>query len=220
MAACARGASLSCGEARAAFGELLAAHLQRSHAQLSEETLARERQKAFRAPLIIVVPRCEPAVKIPWSSSCSPPPPQPRRCCWRRSRWASTACGRPARRLRRHRQGGPGAAGERCDRRLHLPRCPEWRPRAAAPRPWGELVSDWEPAPEGAPQKCLTRRSEAAGTLSERIGAQPRAAGAALPYDARLPPHLKVPSPMRLLCSVAALALAACASKLSRRNNP
>jgi hypothetical protein len=31
---------------------------------------------------------------------------------------------------------------------------------------------------------------------------------------------LKVPSPMRLLCSVAALALAACASKLSRRNNP
>jgi nitroreductase len=52
--------------ARARFGELLAAHLRRTHAQVSEETLQRERLKAFRAPLIVVVAaRCNPAVKIP-----------------------------------------------------------------------------------------------------------------------------------------------------------
>jgi nitroreductase len=43
------------GAARERFGELLAAHLQRTHAGVGEETLARERSKAFRAPLIIVV---------------------------------------------------------------------------------------------------------------------------------------------------------------------
>jgi nitroreductase len=43
------------GVARARFGELLAAHLQRTHPGVGEETLARERSKAFRAPLIIVV---------------------------------------------------------------------------------------------------------------------------------------------------------------------
>jgi nitroreductase len=41
--------------ARAAFGEVLAAHLRRSHPQTPEESLQRERQKAFRAPLIVVV---------------------------------------------------------------------------------------------------------------------------------------------------------------------
>jgi nitroreductase len=43
------------GAARGRFGELLAAHLKRGHPDLAEETLARERGKAFRAPLIIVV---------------------------------------------------------------------------------------------------------------------------------------------------------------------
>lgn len=54
------------GEARARFGELLADHLRRTHAQVSEETLQRERLKAFRAPLIVVVAaRCKAGVKIP-----------------------------------------------------------------------------------------------------------------------------------------------------------
>jgi nitroreductase len=52
--------------ARARLGELLAAHLQRSHGQASPETLERERSKAFRAPLIIVVAaHVNTAVKIP-----------------------------------------------------------------------------------------------------------------------------------------------------------
>jgi nitroreductase len=41
--------------ARERFGELLAAHLARTHANVSEETLQRERAKALRAPLIVVV---------------------------------------------------------------------------------------------------------------------------------------------------------------------
>jgi nitroreductase len=52
--------------ARARFGELLADHLRRAHASASEDTLQRERLKALRAPLIVVVAaRCNPAVKIP-----------------------------------------------------------------------------------------------------------------------------------------------------------
>lgn len=43
------------GAARERFGELLAAHLKRTHPDVGEETLVRERAKAFRAPLIIVV---------------------------------------------------------------------------------------------------------------------------------------------------------------------
>src|SRR2546422_237703 len=54
------------GAGRARFGDLLADHLRRSHATVSEETLRRERQKAFRAPLIVVVAAiCNPGVKIP-----------------------------------------------------------------------------------------------------------------------------------------------------------
>jgi nitroreductase len=54
------------GAARARFGELLAEHLRRTHAGLGAEALQRERDKAFRAPLIVVVAaRCNPAVKIP-----------------------------------------------------------------------------------------------------------------------------------------------------------
>lgn len=41
--------------ARTRFGQLLADHLARTHAQVSAETLQRERSKAFRAPLIVVV---------------------------------------------------------------------------------------------------------------------------------------------------------------------
>jgi nitroreductase len=48
------------------FGELLAGHLSRQHPGSSEETLQRERQKAFRAPMIVVVAAlCAPNVKIP-----------------------------------------------------------------------------------------------------------------------------------------------------------
>jgi nitroreductase len=43
------------GEARVRFGELLADHLRRSHPGAGEETVQRERQKAFRAPLLVVV---------------------------------------------------------------------------------------------------------------------------------------------------------------------
>lgn len=53
-------------DARGRFGELLAGHLQRSHPGASEEALQRERQKAFRAPLIVVVAACiVPHVKVP-----------------------------------------------------------------------------------------------------------------------------------------------------------
>jgi nitroreductase len=54
------------GAARTRFGELLADHLRRAHAGTGEDTLQRERLKALRAPLIVVVAaRCNPAVKIP-----------------------------------------------------------------------------------------------------------------------------------------------------------
>ena len=54
------------GPARERFGALLAEQLRRTHPQIGEESLQRERLKAFRAPLIIVVAaHCDPAVKIP-----------------------------------------------------------------------------------------------------------------------------------------------------------
>ncbi|HVP33117.1 MAG TPA: nitroreductase [Steroidobacteraceae bacterium] len=54
------------GAARAAFGELLAAHLARSQPTASAESLQRERDKALRAPMIIVVAaHVNAAVKIP-----------------------------------------------------------------------------------------------------------------------------------------------------------
>jgi nitroreductase len=54
------------GSARERFGELLADHLRRTHPQVGDESLQRERLKAFRAPLIVVVAaHCDPAVKIP-----------------------------------------------------------------------------------------------------------------------------------------------------------
>jgi nitroreductase len=43
------------GENRARFGELLAEHLRRTKASVSDEALERERQKAFRAPLMVAV---------------------------------------------------------------------------------------------------------------------------------------------------------------------
>jgi nitroreductase len=52
--------------ARAHLGALLAAHLKREHAQVSPQILERERSKAFRAPLIVVVgAHVNSAVKIP-----------------------------------------------------------------------------------------------------------------------------------------------------------
>jgi nitroreductase len=54
------------GAARAQFGELLARHLARTQPAASAESLQRERDKAFRAPLIIVVAaHVNEAVKIP-----------------------------------------------------------------------------------------------------------------------------------------------------------
>ena len=54
------------GAARAAFGELLARHLARTQPASTPESLQRERDKAFRAPLIIVVAaHVNGAVKIP-----------------------------------------------------------------------------------------------------------------------------------------------------------
>jgi len=54
------------GEARERFGGLLADHLRRTHAQVSGESLQRERLKAFRAPLIVVVAaHCQPLAKVP-----------------------------------------------------------------------------------------------------------------------------------------------------------
>jgi nitroreductase len=42
-------------EARQQFGELLAGHVRRTKGSVSDEALERERRKAFRAPLIVVV---------------------------------------------------------------------------------------------------------------------------------------------------------------------
>ncbi len=54
------------GAARARFGELLARHLARTQATASAESLQRERDKAFRAPMIIVVAaHVNETVKIP-----------------------------------------------------------------------------------------------------------------------------------------------------------
>jgi len=50
--------------ARERFGDLLADHLRRTHPQIGEESLQRERLKAFRAPLIVVVAaRCNPDIR-------------------------------------------------------------------------------------------------------------------------------------------------------------
>jgi nitroreductase len=54
------------GAARERLGELFAEHAQRMRPELSAEALERERGKALRAPLIVVVgAQCNPAAKIP-----------------------------------------------------------------------------------------------------------------------------------------------------------
>jgi len=54
------------GESLGRFGDLLVAHLRRQHPTTTEEVLQRERQKAFRAPMILVVAAiCTPGGKIP-----------------------------------------------------------------------------------------------------------------------------------------------------------
>ena len=54
------------GDSLGRFGDLLAAHLRRQHPATTEEVLQRERQKAFRAPMILVVAAiCTPGGKIP-----------------------------------------------------------------------------------------------------------------------------------------------------------
>ena len=54
------------GAARERLGEVFAEHAHRSRPQITPEALQRERAKAQRAPLIVVVAaRCNPAVKIP-----------------------------------------------------------------------------------------------------------------------------------------------------------
>jgi nitroreductase len=53
-------------EARERFGDVLADHLRRTREGVTEEALAKERRKAFRAPLIIVVAAIiSPDGKIP-----------------------------------------------------------------------------------------------------------------------------------------------------------
>ncbi|MBV9345882.1 MAG: nitroreductase family protein [Gammaproteobacteria bacterium] len=54
------------GAGRERLGELLAAHARRLHPAASEESLARERAKALRAPLVLVVAaQCQTEVKVP-----------------------------------------------------------------------------------------------------------------------------------------------------------
>ena len=54
------------GAARSGLGDLFAAHLERTQPGLGSEARERERLKAFRAPLVVVVAaHCNPAVKIP-----------------------------------------------------------------------------------------------------------------------------------------------------------
>src|SRR3981081_1691288 len=54
------------GGARERLGELFAAQVQRAQPQLGAEAMQRERLKALRAPLIVVIAaHCNPAVKIP-----------------------------------------------------------------------------------------------------------------------------------------------------------
>jgi nitroreductase len=54
------------GNGRERFGDLLADHLRRTHPSSSAESLQRERQKALRAPMIVVVAAiCTPGVKVP-----------------------------------------------------------------------------------------------------------------------------------------------------------
>jgi len=54
------------GEARSRLGELFAAHLERAQPNLGSEARERERLRAFRAPLVVVVAaHCNAAVKIP-----------------------------------------------------------------------------------------------------------------------------------------------------------
>jgi nitroreductase len=54
------------GPGRARFGDLLAEHLKRTHASVADDSLQRERAKAFRAPVVIVVTAiCNTFVKVP-----------------------------------------------------------------------------------------------------------------------------------------------------------
>src|SRR5437016_11845613 len=54
------------GDARRSFGEILAESLARRNPLAAEPALAREREKALRAPLIIVVAtRCDRSAKVP-----------------------------------------------------------------------------------------------------------------------------------------------------------
>ena len=54
------------GDARLGFGEVLAEALSRRNPPANEQALAREREKASRAPLIIVVAtRCDRSARIP-----------------------------------------------------------------------------------------------------------------------------------------------------------
>src|SRR5215469_2832623 len=54
------------GAARERLGAMLAEQLRRTHPQIGAESLQRERLKAFRAPLIVVVAaHCDGTVKIP-----------------------------------------------------------------------------------------------------------------------------------------------------------
>ena len=119
-----------------------------------------------------------------------------------RSRWP-WGCGRAMR----------SSASCTSVRRWRQPPPPRRRPGAS----WSVTGSQ---RPEVRRGECRRGEARLREPPARAFGADPRAAGAALPYDARLPPHLKVPSlcdycaPWRRWRSPPVL------PKLSRRNNP
>ena len=86
-------------ERRERFGELMADCLRRQQPDAPADMLQRERDKAMRAPVIVVAAAAiQRGHKIAESNNLPPPRPRPRTSCWRRTRWGSARCGRPARR--------------------------------------------------------------------------------------------------------------------------
>jgi nitroreductase len=86
------------GDARLEFGKVLAEALSRRNPLANEQALAREREKALRAPLIIVVAtRCDRSAKIPIIEQTLSPPAAPLTAsCWPPLPRAWARCGEPA----------------------------------------------------------------------------------------------------------------------------
>ena len=84
---------------RERFGELMADCLRRQEPDAPADALQRERDKAMRAPVIVVaaaaIQRGHKIREVEQLVSAAAPP---RTSCWRRARRASARCGRPAHR--------------------------------------------------------------------------------------------------------------------------